>query len=78
MGSRLNEIANTLFHIEGKTALEIFGFSDDMKLKSSMTLFDSVSLDKNNIFKKVLDKYFKGGADQKTIDLILSFSKVGK
>ena len=44
--------------LENKSATMIFGHTDSLKLKSCMTLFDSVS--PNNIFSKILDKYFDG------------------
>lgn len=69
LGSRLNEMTAALLEIEGKTASEIFGSPDDLKLKSCMTLFDSLSAD-NNIFGKVLGKYFAGDRDKKTLDLL--------
>ena len=69
LGKHLIEISNALLEIEGKTANQIFGSPDDVKLKSSMTLFGA--LDKTNpVFQKVLDKYFDGAKDQRTLELI--------
>src|SRR5690348_3268527 len=42
LGKRLNECAEALLKIKGKSATEIFGYPDDLKLRSSMTLFASV------------------------------------
>ena len=69
LGERLVEISNALLEVEGKTANQIFGSLDDVKLKSSMTLFGALE-NTNPIFQKVLDKYFNGGKDQKTLELI--------
>jgi uncharacterized protein (DUF1810 family) len=69
LGKRLVEISETLLTIDGKTANQIFGSPDDMKLKSSMTLFAAVS-DENTVFRKVLDKYFNGQEDTKTLQLL--------
>lgn len=69
LGERLVEISNALLEVEGKTANQIFGSPDDVKLKSSMTLFGALE-NTNPIFHKVLDKYFNGGKDQKTLELI--------
>ena len=69
LGERLVEISNALLEVEGKTANQIFGSPDDVKLKSSMTLFGALE-NTNPIFQKVLDKYFNGGKDQKTLELI--------
>ena len=69
LGGRLIEISNALLEIEGKTANQIFGSPDDMKLKSSMTLFGALE-DSNPVFQKVLDKYFGGAKDERTIKII--------
>lgn len=58
LGDRLREVSMTLLQVEGKTSTEIFGSIDSMKVKSCMTLFDIVS--PQDIFEKVLDKYYNG------------------
>jgi uncharacterized protein (DUF1810 family) len=68
LGKRLIEISNALLGVEGKTANQIFGSPDDVKLKSSMTLFGALD-DTNPVFRKVLDKYFNGAKDQRTLEL---------
>ena len=69
LGKRLVEISEALLEIEGKTAHQIFGSPDDMKLKSSMTLFGSLT-NTNPVFQKVLDKYYDGAKDERTLRLI--------
>ena len=69
LGKRLIEISKALLEVEGKTAHQIFGNPDDMKLKSSMTLFGALE-NTNPIFQSVLDKYFDGTNDQKTLELL--------
>ena len=69
LGSRLIKISNELLNIEGKTASQIFGSPDDLKLKSCMTLF-SLLQNTNPIFEAVLNKYFNGAKDLKTLQLI--------
>jgi uncharacterized protein (DUF1810 family) len=69
LGVRLVEISEALLEIEGKTANQIFGSPDDMKLKSSMTLFGALK-NTNPIFQSVLDKYFNGTNDLRTLQLI--------
>lgn len=69
LGARLIEISAALLEIEGKTANQIFGSPDDMKLKSSMTLFGALN-ETNEVFQKVLDKYYGGAKDEKTLRLI--------
>ena len=69
LGKQLVEISNALLEIEGKTVNQIFGSPDDAKLKSSMTLFGALE-NTNPVFQKVLDKYFDGERDQRTLELI--------
>ncbi len=65
LGKRLIEICNELLKLPSNDANRIFGSPDDLKLKSSMTLFGS--LETNQVFEQVLDKFFKGGKDNKTL-----------
>lgn len=65
LGPRLLKCAETVLAIEGKTAPEIFGSPDDLKFKSSMTLFACVT-DSDPVFAHVLEKYFDGERDKKT------------
>ncbi|MDE6970081.1 MAG: DUF1810 domain-containing protein [Eubacterium sp.] len=67
--SHLMEICEALLQLETSDANRVFGFPDDMKLKSSMTLF-SEACPQIDLFDKVLDKFFSGIKDQKTIDLL--------
>lgn len=67
LGSRLVEIAGALLTIQGKTATQIMGSPDDLKLRSSMTLFSLVD-GADPVFKKVLDKYYDGKPDPQTIE----------
>ena len=69
LGARLSECAETVLAIKGRSASEIFGYPDDLKLKSSMTLFASVETS-NSIFVRVLDKYFQGERDVRTLQLL--------
>ncbi len=69
LGARLLECAELVLAIQGKTASDIFGFPDDMKLRSSMTLFAHVA-GSDSIFTCVLDKYFAGQPDPRTLYLL--------
>ncbi|WP_018476561.1 DUF1810 domain-containing protein [Pontibacter roseus] len=69
LGQRLMEISKALLQVEGKTANQIFGNPDDLKLKSSMTLFAAIP-EANPVFKAVLDKYYDGQEDPKTVQLL--------
>jgi uncharacterized protein (DUF1810 family) len=66
LGPRLRECAGLVARIEGRTADEIFGWPDDMKLRSSMTLFARVS-DDDADFVAVLEKLFGGEEDPATL-----------
>lgn len=68
LGSRLREITEALLAIDGKTATEIFGPLDAMKVRSSMTLFDVAS--PNDLFRRVLEKYYDNSPDAKTLELL--------
>lgn len=65
LGPRLIDIATALLQLEGKTATQIMGTPDDMKLRSSMTLF-SLTPNANPVFQAVLNKYFDGLPDPRT------------
>lgn len=69
LGRRLVEISSALLEIDGKTANQIFGSPDDVKLKSSMTLFGALE-NTEPVFQQVLDKYFDGAKDGRTLELI--------
>ncbi len=68
LGPRLRECAAAALAVEGRTASDIFGYPDDMKLKSSMTLFALVA-EQDSVFARVLDKYFGGERDARTFEL---------
>lgn len=68
LGQRLREISNVILNLATDDAVAVFGGIDSRKLKSSMTLFDLVS--PNDIFARVLDKYFNGQRDNLTVNLI--------
>jgi uncharacterized protein (DUF1810 family) len=69
LGPRLLECAQALTQIQGRTASQIFGSPDDLKLKSSATLFAHVS-PLGSVFHQVLTKYYRGSADEKTLQLL--------
>jgi len=69
LGSRLIETAKAFLDIKGKTANQILGSPDDLKVRSSMTLF-SLTANADPVFQAVLDKYYNGKPDEKTISII--------
>src|SRR4051812_46286032 len=67
LGPRLIACTNALLQLEGKTARDVMGTPDDLKLKSSMTLFAAVSATKGSPFAQVIERYFAGAQDEKTM-----------
>ena len=70
LGPRLRECAGIVVGVEGKTVEEIFGYPDDLKFHSSMTLFAKASTIGAGVFGDVLEKYFGGEMDRGTLDRI--------
>jgi uncharacterized protein (DUF1810 family) len=66
LGARLRECAQLTLDVEGKTARDIFGSIDEMKFRSSMTLFARTRPDVD-IFQRCIAKYFAGSPDPDTI-----------
>lgn len=69
LGPRLKQCAELVLAVQGRTAHDIFGSPDDLKLRSCMTLFDVVASDEP-IFSRVLTKYFDGKRDDVTVGLL--------
>jgi uncharacterized protein (DUF1810 family) len=69
LGPRLVECAEAALRVEGLSAVEIFGSPDDMKLRSCATLFGFASSE-GSVFHRVIDKYFHGQRDDRTLALI--------
>jgi uncharacterized protein (DUF1810 family) len=69
LGPRLIECCETLLRVNGKSAAEIMGYPDDLKLRSSMTLFASAA-DDPELFNKVLEKFFDGHPDPATLKIL--------
>lgn len=69
LGPRLLECAEAVLRIEGRTAEEIFGTPDDLKLSSCATLFACV-LPQSSVFARLIDKFYQGECDNKTQDLL--------
>lgn len=68
LGGHLREICGALLDCASDDAYEIFGHPDNMKLRSCMTLFYSVTGDE--LFKRVLDKFFAGAMDEATVGFL--------
>ncbi len=71
--ARLEEISTALLKLPKKDAHTIFGSPDDLKLRSSMTLF-AVAAGPPSLFRDVLEQYFEGAEDPKTLQLLRTVS----
>ena len=72
LGERLRTCTQVVIDTDGRTSKQIFGFIDDLKFRSSMTLFNYVSENKQ-IFKDALLKYYGGKPDMLTLDILKRF-----
>jgi uncharacterized protein (DUF1810 family) len=69
LGPRLTECTETVNALQGSSAHQIFGSPDDVKFRSSMTLFHALA-PQSGIFHEALAKYFGGELDPRTLDLM--------
>lgn len=70
LGPRLKKCAEAAIQVPAKTAQEIFGSPDHVKLRSSATLFSRVST-ADSVFQRLLDRFFGGEPDHKTLNLLV-------
>ncbi|WP_370864299.1 DUF1810 family protein [uncultured Muribaculum sp.] len=68
LGARLREITKALLMLPDTNPHSIFGSPDNMKLRSCMTLFDTI--EPNSIFRQVIDKFFQGRQDARTLSIL--------
>jgi uncharacterized protein (DUF1810 family) len=73
LGPRLIEITTELLKIENSEIQDVFGYVDSLKLKSSMTLFHLVSDNSNSVFIGVINKFYHGNKDARTLEIWQSF-----
>lgn len=69
LGPRLTACCEAAVSVAGRSAREVFGSPDDMKLRSCVTLFAAVSLP-GSVFERVLDVFFQGERDDRTLRLM--------
>jgi uncharacterized protein (DUF1810 family) len=69
LGPRLRECTELVNIAEGRSIEQIFGYPDNLKFRSSMTLFAQVESD-NEVFVKALQRYFGGQPDRLTLELL--------
>jgi uncharacterized protein (DUF1810 family) len=77
LGPRLLACAEAVIRLDGRSATQIFGSPDDLKLRSCATLFACVS-PHGSVFHQLLDKYYQGTVDGKTLSLLGSGAEAGK
>jgi uncharacterized protein (DUF1810 family) len=68
LGARLRQCCETLLQVEGRSAHEIFGSPDDLKLRSCLTLFE-LAAPEEPVFGQCLAKYYGGERDERTLGL---------
>lgn len=71
LGRNLREISNVLLTLNTNDAYQVFGSPDYLKLRSCMTLF-AEAVPEDDIFQKVLDKFYGGEKDEKTLKILKS------
>jgi uncharacterized protein (DUF1810 family) len=69
LGPRLVACAEAALAVEGRSALQIFGSTDELKLRSSATLFTQIA-PSGSVFHRLLDKCFAGQADEATLQIL--------
>jgi uncharacterized protein (DUF1810 family) len=72
LGTRLRQVVNLMLRHNGKSALEILGSPDDLKFRSSLTLFREAAGDDADraLFNKALDRFYGGDPDERTLELL--------
>ena len=69
LGPRLTECTQLVVDVQGRSVEEIFSYPDDLKFRSSMTLFAETANDPR-LFRAALDKYYRGQPDSLTLDIL--------
>ncbi len=69
LGPRLRKCTQLVIEVEGRSVEQIFGYPDDLKFRSSMTLFANATAE-NQVFNDALQKYFDGEPDSLTVELL--------
>lgn len=67
--SHMLEICNVLLELDESDPTKVMGYPDDLKLRSSMTLFTEATPE-YDVFQKVLDKFYDGEKDERTLEVL--------
>jgi uncharacterized protein (DUF1810 family) len=72
LGPRLRQVVRLLMDQKGKSAFEILGSPDDLKLRSCLTLFREAASNNTDraLFARALDQFCRGEADRRTLELL--------
>jgi uncharacterized protein (DUF1810 family) len=70
LGARLAECTQLVLDVSGRSISEILGYPDDLKLRSSMTLFGKAAGTAGSLFEQALTRYFGGEPDSRTLELL--------
>lgn len=70
LGRRLAQATETVLAVQGRTLHEIFGSPDDLKFRSSMTLFAQAAAEGGDLYRKALDRFCDGRPDDATLTLL--------
>lgn len=74
LGKNIREISNVLLGLKTNDASVVMGYPDDLKLRSSMTLFAEAAPDEE-VFQMVLDKFYGGKKDERTLAILKELEK---
>jgi len=69
LGARLRECTETLIAVPDRSISEILGFPDDLKFRSSMTLFSELA-GPGSVFEQALGRFYDGESDDRTLELL--------
>lgn len=75
LGKNIREIAKVLLGLESDNATAVMGYPDDLKLRSCMTLFAEAD-PSEEVFQKVLDKFYGGEKDERTLEILKSLRSI--
>jgi uncharacterized protein (DUF1810 family) len=75
LGARLEECTRSVNALRGRSALEVFGAIDELKFRSSMTLFELAAGREGSPYREALARYFAGAQDARTCELLTSASR---
>ena len=75
LGKNIREIADVLLGLESDNATAVMGYPDDLKLRSCMTLFAEAD-PSEEVFQKVLDKFYGGEKDERTLEILKSLRSI--